>query len=69
MVERRPYVITRQYGRTIEGIQNAEAAYHDALRRRDYTEAAACMKDRDDWIDLAKITPRFTYELPGVARG
>lgn len=63
---RRPYVISRAYGRTIEGIRDAEEAYWAALSRRDYTEAAACMKDRDEWTDLAKVTPRFVHELPGA---
>ena len=68
MVDRSRYVISRQYGRCIEGMQAAEDALLQARRKRDYAEAAACMKERDEWLDLANATPRFVHELPGAAR-
>jgi hypothetical protein len=53
------YVITAQYGRCIEGIQDAEERAKAAHARRDYAEFAACIKERDDWCDLARVTPQF----------
>lgn len=53
------WVITAAYGRCIEGIQDAEDRALQARARRDYAEYAACIKERDEWCDLARVTPQF----------
>lgn len=53
------FVITAAYGRCIEGIQDAENRAQLARVRRDYAEFAACIKERDEWCDLARVTPQF----------
>ena len=69
VLDRSAFVLSRQYGRCIEGMQRAEEALLQARRNRDYAEAAACMKECDEWLELAKVTPRFVHELPGAGRG
>lgn len=59
------YVITNAYGRTFESMRAAEQAFIEARAARDYTEAARCMEEIDQWRDLLDQVPRFTHEYGG----
>lgn len=67
------WIVSKGYGRCLEGIREAEAGYWaaharmvEALKRgdeaaagREQIEMAACLKDRADWAEVARCAPRF----------
>lgn len=57
------FSVSAAYGRCIEEANAAHAAYWEAMRRKDQVEAAACLKDRNDWNTLAAEVPRFVVEV------
>lgn len=59
MTERARYVLTAEYGRCIEEQERCRLAYFRALERGDQREAAALLRERADWNQLAAYVPRF----------
>lgn len=67
------WIVSAAYGRCMGAIEDCRAAYWRAHQRmvdaqargdaaaagREQIEMAACLKDRADWIEVARGCPRF----------
>ena len=57
------YTLSAEYGQCIEGFFAAEEAMIRAEVAGDWSEYALAARERKDWAELAKRTPKFVQEL------